>query len=48
VSVWVPDIDESSFRAEAHRQSAAVAQSPCARDDQEFIEAIAERIAAEE
>ncbi|HEY0834583.1 MAG TPA: antitoxin MazE-like protein [Azospirillum sp.] len=28
-----------AFDAEAHRQSAAVAHSPCASDDQAFIDA---------
>jgi hypothetical protein len=38
----VPDVRASSFRAEAHRQSAAVAASPHAGDDQAFIDAVSD------
>ncbi len=34
--------DTPAFRAEAHRQSFAVAQSQLAREDQDFIDAIAD------
>ncbi len=40
IQIWVPDVRASSFRAEAHRQSAAVAASPHAGDDQAFIDAV--------
>lgn len=40
VQLWVPDVRSAKFRAEAHRQSALVAASAFARDDQDFIDAI--------
>ena len=42
IQIWVPDVRNPSFRAEAHRQSAAVAQSARAVDDQAFIDAVSE------
>ena len=39
IQIWVPDVRSPAFRAEAHRQSAAVAASAHARDDQAFIDA---------
>lgn len=39
IQIWVPDVRASSFRAEAHRQSAAVAASANAAEDQAFINA---------
>ena len=44
IQIWVPDVRASSFRAEAHRQSAAVAvaASPHAGDDQAFIDAVSD------
>jgi hypothetical protein len=36
----VPDVRSPEFATEAHRQSALVASSTQARQDQEFIEAI--------
>lgn len=40
VQIWVPDVRSAEFAAEAHRQSAAVAASDYADDDQAFIDAI--------
>jgi hypothetical protein len=40
VRVWIPDIDQRSFRAEAHRQSLAVATSADEKENQDFIDAI--------
>jgi hypothetical protein len=40
IQIWVPDVRASSFRAEAHRQSLAVAASVHAADDQAFIDAV--------
>ena len=40
VQIWVPDTRTAAFRAEAHRQSLAVAQSALAERDQDFIDAI--------
>jgi len=42
IQLWVPDTRTARFRSEAHRQSLAVAQSPHAREDQEFIDAISD------
>ena len=39
IQIWVPDVRSRKFKAEAHRQSAAVAESPHAREDQEFVDA---------
>ena len=39
IQIWVPDVRASSFRAEAHPQSAAVAASAHAAEDQTFINA---------
>jgi len=40
IQIWVPDVRASSFKAEAHRQSLAVAASAHAREDQAFIDAM--------
>jgi len=40
IQIWVPDVRSPAFRSEAHRQSAAVANSPHERDEQAFIDAI--------
>ncbi len=40
VQVWVPDVHSERFAAEAHRQSALVAQADRETDDQEFVEAV--------
>ena len=40
VQVWIPDLDEDTFRRQAHRQSLAVATSSHAKRDQDFIDAI--------
>lgn len=42
IQIWVPDVRSPSFRSEAHRQSAAVAASAYAREDQAFIDAISD------
>jgi hypothetical protein len=39
IRIWVPDVRSPAFRSEAHRQSAAVAAGPRAREDQAFIDA---------
>jgi hypothetical protein len=43
LQIWVPDTRSPAFVAEAHRQSAAVAESPCEPADQVFIDAISDR-----
>ncbi len=42
IQIWVPDTRTATFRAEAHRQSLAVAESAHGREDQDFIDAIAD------
>jgi hypothetical protein len=42
IQIWVPDVRSPTFKAEAHRQSLAVARSRHAKTDQEFIDAISE------
>ncbi|MGA2292073.1 antitoxin MazE family protein [Bradyrhizobium sp.] len=43
IQIWVPDVRAPTFRAEAHRQSVAIATSARAREDQAFIDAVSER-----
>ena len=43
IQIWAPDVRSPAFRSEAHRQSAAIAASVHAADDQELIDAIADR-----
>ena len=40
VQIWVPDARSKAFARAAHRQSLAVARSPHAQQDQEFVDAI--------
>ena len=42
LQIWVPDVRSPGFAAEAHRQSLAVANSPYAREDQDFIDAVSD------
>jgi hypothetical protein len=42
LQIWVPDMRSPAFATEAHRQSLAVANSPQAREDQNFIDAVAD------
>ena len=42
IQIWVPDVRSHAFRSEAHRQSAAVAASTPAREDQAFIDAVSD------
>ena len=42
IQIWVPDMRSPAFVSEAHRQSLAVANSPHAREDQEFVDAVAD------
>jgi hypothetical protein len=43
IQIWVPDVRTPAFKAEAKRQSLAVAQSSQAEDDQAFIDAASDR-----
>jgi hypothetical protein len=40
VQIWVPDVRSPEFTRAAHRQSAAVATSEHASEDQAFIDAL--------
>ena len=40
VQIWVPDVRAPEFAAEAHRQSALIAESEREAEDQAFVEAI--------
>jgi hypothetical protein len=42
IQIWVPDVRLPAFRSEAHRQSAAVAVSHRAKEDQAFIDAVSD------
>jgi Protein of unknown function (DUF3018) len=42
IQIWVPDVRSPSFAAKARRQSLAVANSPHAKEDQDFIDAMSE------
>ncbi len=44
IQVWIADTRTAAFMVEAHRQSRAVAQSPYARQDQDFIDAISRQL----
>jgi len=43
IQIWVPDMRSPAFRLEAHKQSLAVAKSPHAEEDQDFIDSISDR-----
>ena len=43
IQIWVPDMRSPAFVAEARRQSLAVARSPYAKEDQDFIDAVSDR-----
>jgi len=40
IQIWVPDVRSCAFAAAAHLQSLAVADSPQAKEDQDFVDAI--------
>jgi hypothetical protein len=42
IQIWAPDVRSPAFRSEAHRQSAAVAASVQTREDQAFIDSVAD------
>ena len=42
IQIWVPDVRSRDFKAEANRQSLAVAQSSFEQEDQRFIDAVSE------
>ena len=42
IQIWVPDVRAPGFKAQAHRQSLAVATSLEANADQSFIDAVSD------
>jgi len=42
VQFWVPDVHSPEFKAQAHRESLLIANSPGEAGDQAFIDAISE------
>lgn len=42
IQIWVPDTRTPEFKREAHRQSVAVARSPTEKEDQAFIDSLAD------
>ena len=42
IQIWVPDMRSPAFAKEARRQSRAVANSPQAKEDQDFIDAVSD------
>lgn len=42
IQIWVPDMRSPAFVRAAHRQSLAVAKSPQAKEDQDFINSVSE------
>ncbi|YBV95087.1 antitoxin MazE family protein (plasmid) [Phyllobacteriaceae bacterium JZ32] len=42
IQIWVPDVRAPSFKAEAHRQSLAIAASGQAAEHQAFIDAVSD------
>ena len=40
LQIWVPDTRSPEFAKEARRQSRAVARSPHAKEDQDFVDSI--------
>jgi hypothetical protein len=42
IQIWVPDVRSPAFVTEARQQSLAVAKSPRAEEDQDFINAVSD------
>ncbi|HXH23113.1 MAG TPA: antitoxin MazE family protein [Dehalococcoidia bacterium] len=42
LQIWVPDVRSPAFKAEARRQSALAAQSPMAKEEPDFVDALSE------
>lgn len=40
VTLWLPDVHSEEFKKEARRQSLALANSPHAKEDQDFVESL--------
>ncbi len=42
IQIWVPDVRSSEFARAAREQSRAVANSPHAKEDQDFVDAVSD------
>ncbi|HEX8814919.1 MAG TPA: antitoxin MazE family protein [Terriglobales bacterium] len=42
IQMWVPDVRSPEFAAEARRQSLLAANSPYEKEDQDFVDSIAD------
>ena len=42
IQVWVPDVRSRAFKAQAHRQSLAIARGSGEHEDQAFIDAVSD------
>jgi antidote-toxin recognition MazE-like antitoxin len=42
IQVWVPDVRSRAFKAQAHRQSLAIARSSSEHEDQAFVDAVSD------
>jgi hypothetical protein len=42
IETGMPDVGSLEFKADAHRQSLAIAHSPYEKADQEFVDAVSE------
>ena len=40
IQFWVPDVRSKAFKRRAHLDSVAIANSPQAREDQDFVDAV--------
>lgn len=40
IQMWVPDVRSKAFKRQAHLDSLAIANSPHAKEDQDFVDAI--------
>jgi hypothetical protein len=40
IQMWVPDVRSKAFKRQAHLDSLAIANSPHAKEDQAFVDAI--------
>lgn len=40
VQMWIPDTRSTAFKRQARREAIAIARSPHAQDDQDFVDAI--------
>jgi hypothetical protein len=42
IQIWVPDVRSRAFKAAAHRQSLAIAESSHEAEDQSFIDTVSD------